>query len=50
VELEPGVYGFLKFNELKDEEKPAQPLEVEKTYQFSIKSINLSDRRISLGL
>lgn len=50
VELEPGVYGFLKFGELKEEEKPATPLEVEKTYKFSIKSINLNDRRISLGL
>jgi len=50
VELEPGVYGFLKFSDLKEEEVPKEPLEVGKTYQFSIKSLDLENRRISLGL
>jgi small subunit ribosomal protein S1 len=50
VELEPGVYGFLKFSELKEEETPKEPLEVGKTFQFSIKSLDTESRRITLGL
>lgn len=50
VELEPGVYGFLKFSELKEEETPKEPLEIGKTYQFSIKSLDTESRRITLGL
>ena len=50
VELEPGVYGFLKFSDLREEETPKEPLEIGKSYQFSIKSLDTENRRITLGL
>ncbi len=50
VELEPGVYGFLKFSDLREEEAPKGPLEVGKSYQFTIKSLDTENRRITLGM
>jgi len=50
VELEPGVYGFLKFSDVKEQEENQTILEIGKTYKFAIKSLDTDNRRISLEI
>jgi len=50
VEFEPGIYGFMKYNDVEDRTKIEKPLEVGEKRDFIIKTIDTNTRRIVLTL
>lgn len=50
VEFEPGIYGFMKYNDVENKTKIDQPLEIGEKRNFTIKTIDPNTRRIALTL